>query len=126
MVEFLADGQRAGAVVRAWDDPVSPELAAEDLDLGFEEADEDVPTRGASFNEEVQSQVQPAAHGLSILSENGCKYSNQNPLTFWIPRQAGQPSTRLHHGAEAATVQAQDHVLVLDATVNTLSNSPRT
>jgi hypothetical protein len=35
MFEFLADRQQPGAVIRARDDPVTTELAAEDRDMGF-------------------------------------------------------------------------------------------
>lgn len=43
MAELLADCQQASTVVRAWNDPVAAELAAEDLDLGFEKPDAGVP-----------------------------------------------------------------------------------
>ena len=49
MVEFLADGEQPGAVVRAWDDPVAAQLTAEDLDLSLEEPDAGVPAGGAGF-----------------------------------------------------------------------------
>ena len=39
VVEFLADGKQPGAVVRARDNPVAAQLATEDLNLGFQEAD---------------------------------------------------------------------------------------
>ena len=60
MVEFLADCQEPGAVVRVGHDSVATDLAAEDLDLGFEEADAGVPARGAGFRDEVQSDVESA------------------------------------------------------------------
>ena len=57
MVEFLADCQQPGAILRAGYDPVAAELAAEYLDLGFEEANAGIPARGAGFKQEVQSNV---------------------------------------------------------------------
>jgi hypothetical protein len=64
VVEFLADRQQPGAVVRAPDDRVAAQLTAEDFDLGFEEADAGVPARGTGFNKEIQSNVESAQHGL--------------------------------------------------------------
>ena len=53
MVELLTNRQQPGAVIRARDDPVTTELTAEDLDLGFEEPDAGVPTSRARFIEKL-------------------------------------------------------------------------
>ncbi len=55
VIELLTDRQQPGAVLRAGDNPVAAQLAAEDLDLSFQEAD----AGGAGFHEEVQSDVEP-------------------------------------------------------------------
>ena len=53
VVELLADRQQPGAVIRARNDPVAGPLAAENLDLGFEEPDAGVPTSRARFIEKL-------------------------------------------------------------------------
>jgi hypothetical protein len=62
VVEFVADGQQPGTVVGAGNDAVANQFAAEDLDLGFEEADAGVAARGATFSEDAQSSVESAGH----------------------------------------------------------------
>jgi hypothetical protein len=64
VVELLTDRQQPGAVVRAWNDPVTAQLAAEDLDLGLEEPDAGVSASGAGLEKEVQSDIKPAQHAL--------------------------------------------------------------
>jgi hypothetical protein len=64
VVELLTNRQQPRPVVRAQEGPVAAELAADDIDLGFQEADTGVPTCGPRFEEEVQSDVEPAPHGL--------------------------------------------------------------
>ena len=56
--------RQPGAVLRAGNDPVAAELASEDLDLGFEEADAVIAARGTGFKEEMQNDVEPANHCL--------------------------------------------------------------
>ena len=53
VIEFLADGQQSGAIVRARDDSVAAELAPEYVDLGFKEANTGIPAGSAGFSEEV-------------------------------------------------------------------------
>ncbi len=50
VVEFLADRKQSGAIVRAWDDAVAAELAAQYIDLSLEEPDTGIPTRHTRFN----------------------------------------------------------------------------
>ena len=60
VVELLADGQQPGAVVQGRDDPVSAQLAAEDFDLGHEEANPRVATGGPGLKQEVKNGAEPA------------------------------------------------------------------
>ena len=57
--ELLANREQPGTVVRARDDPVAAQLAAQDLDLGSEEPDAGVPARGAGLNHEVSENAKP-------------------------------------------------------------------
>jgi len=53
MVELLPDHPQPGAVIRARDDAVAAQLAAQDLDLNSEEADAGVTARGARFKSDA-------------------------------------------------------------------------
>ncbi|RIK67525.1 MAG: hypothetical protein DCC66_11415, partial [Planctomycetota bacterium] len=63
VVQFSAEGQQPGAVVGTGNDPIAAELAAEDLDLGFQKPDAGVAASGTGFKQEMREDVEPAKHG---------------------------------------------------------------
>jgi hypothetical protein len=62
VVEFPADCQQPCPVIRAGNDTVAAELAAEYIDLSLQEPDAGVPTCSARLSEEVHSDVEPVQH----------------------------------------------------------------
>ncbi len=64
VVELSADRQQAGAIIRARNNTVATELAAEYIDLGLDEPDAGVPTCSARFSGEVKSDVEPTQHDM--------------------------------------------------------------
>jgi len=59
----LPAGQEPSAVVRAGNDPIAAELAAEYFNLGFEESDAGVATSRIRFGQEMRKKIEPTKHG---------------------------------------------------------------
>jgi hypothetical protein len=71
VIEFAADGQQPGTVVRAGDDAIAAQLAAEDLDLCLEEPDASIPTSGCGLDKEMTANSRTSATWRSILMNSG-------------------------------------------------------
>jgi hypothetical protein len=81
-----------GAVVRAGNDPVAAELAAEYVDLGFQETDAGVAACRGRSSKEVHRNSKPAEHGLWILNTNRRRGGNETRPTFWTPAESAATS----------------------------------
>jgi hypothetical protein len=64
MAKLSADGQQLRSVVRAGYDAIAAELAAENVDLSFQETDSGVASGGACLGKEVRQSVEPSKHRI--------------------------------------------------------------
>jgi hypothetical protein len=57
VTEFLSDGKQTGAISRGRDHAIAVEFGSQDINLGKEEADSRIATRGLPLKKEVQDNV---------------------------------------------------------------------
>jgi|GEM_PF-3365639 len=78
------------------------QLAAHDLDLGFEESDEGVPPSGACFDDEASRSMEPPQHAVSTLNDRRCSGSKEQPPTLGALTHNGQTPAQFGSYGEAA------------------------
>lgn len=100
MIELRIDGEQPRPVIRAQDDAVAAEPAAEDADLGFQEADVCVATGRPGFAKEAQDGVEPAETGRE-------PHAGESLLSAYAAAQARRSSVVRHGPTPRADIESR-------------------